>query len=352
MDKQIVGDAWRDLPRIARTLAWAQLQGEEPRDAAEVLYPGTHISRYLGKAAVDSIDTDSDLYSPRNLTSQFAASVRKVSILGRIPEPVRVPLTAPLPWVSARSTFAFVGEGAPFPAKALTFGSNVQLKEKKCGGIIAYSKELLSHADRAEAVIRDEMIAAVAEALDTHLLDPSKVVSAVQPASVTNGTPEYDGSTATDAEGVDEVCGALLSVLTGSNYERCVFITTHTNAIALSLMRDTGGGRAFPGVTVQGGTLAGLPLIASGAAPADVLTLLDASELLVGDEDQMTITASMQAFIEQDDAPDGDNSLVSMFQTESVALLVSRIINWQMRRDGHVAYASNFAPTVPEASTA
>jgi HK97 family phage major capsid protein len=229
-------------------------------------------------------------------------------------------------------------------AYAPAFGS-VFLDHKKVGGMVIFSRELLN-TSRAEAVIDREMRSALVSAQDEHLLNPTFSATAARPASVTYGRTEIDATGATSAADVDGVVGDLLAALAGANFEFCSFITTHTNALALSLMRDTSGARAYPEIGVSGGRLAGLPLIASGSAPADVLTLLDSSELLLGDQEELEIQASTAAFISASDDPGSENVWVPLFTTENVALAATRYLNWSLRRP-HCAFASAFAPAAP-----
>jgi hypothetical protein len=318
-------------------------------ETAKTLYRGQPMVASIMKAAVDSHGIDSELYSPNRLTTDFAANVQAQSVLGRIPAPISAPMATPLAYLSARSQFAFFG--GRMPGVAFSFGTNISLLPKRIGGIAVFSRELLERS-QAEAVIRSEMTQGLIEALDVNLLDPSLTTTDDRPGAVTNGADEIDATGAETAADVDGVVGDLLAVLATSNFTNAVFITDHTNAVALSLLRDTSGARAFPGMSATGGTLAGLPLVASGSAPIGVLTVLDTSELLLGDEHEIEVSTSTEALIEQDDAPDGDNTLMSLFQTESIALRVTRTLDWSMRRDGHVAYASNFAPSAPSSTTA
>ena len=55
--------------------------------------------------------------------------------------------------------------------------------------------------------------------------------------------------------------------------------------------------------------------------------------------------------IEQDGAPDGNNTLVSLFQADSLGLKIVRTLNWQLRRK-FVTYASGFSLSPATATTA
>lgn len=103
-------------------------------------------------------------------------------------------------------------------------------------------------------------------------------------------------------------------------------------------------------MAATGGTLAGLPVIGSGVAPQNQLTIVNPSELLVADDDGIEIVGSTNAHICQSDDPNSESSpWVSLFQADATGLKTVRYVNWKMRRP-LVAYASNFV--VPFATTA
>jgi|GEM_PF-2491349 len=162
------------------------------------------------------------------------------------------------------------------------------------------SNELLAQSE-GEAVLERDLRAADIEALDRRLLDPtSDAVDRVRPASITYGLEPVDASGAESAEDVDGVIGSLLAALTaaGSRLVTVRFVTTVQTCLALSFMRDSLGNRAFPLVTASGGTVAGLPLIASASAPAGTLTAVDPLELLVADNSQVEVSTSRFATLQ------------------------------------------------------
>lgn len=58
-----------------------------------------------------------------------------------------------------------------------------------------------------------------------------------------------------------------------------------------------------------------------------MLTLLDTSELLLADEEAMEVTTSTEALISASDDPDEEDTWIPLFQTESIALRISRSLN-------------------------
>jgi hypothetical protein len=71
---------------------------------------------------------------------------------------------------------------------------------------------------------------------------------------------------------------------------------------------------------------------------------VNARDVWLADDGQVTIDASGEASLQMDDEPTNDSSaptattLVSMFQTDSTAFRAERFINWARRRDSGVAY--------------
>jgi hypothetical protein len=131
-----------------------------------------------------------------------------------------------------------------------------------------------------------------------------------------------------------------------------VWVMGASTALALSLMVNELGQQAFPGVTMNGGNFAGLPVIVSeyvgtsgGSPNTKYVWLINASDIWLGDDGGITVDMSREASLVMDSAPTtmhaaeiGSPSaplaaaMVSMFQTNSVAFRAERTINWAKRR--------------------
>jgi hypothetical protein len=115
-------------------------------------------------------------------------------------------------------------------------------------------------------------------------------------------------------------------------------------------------------VSMNGGTFAGLPIITSeyvtqiAGTGNTMLILVNANDVYLADDGGITIDASREASLQMDDAPTNSTnpptatSLVSMFQTNSVALKAERMINWKKRRPGAVQWIEG--PSYTSASPA
>ena len=119
-------------------------------------------------------------------------------------------------------------------------------------------------------------------------------------------------------------------------------------ALALSMMVNALGQPEFPGVSMQGGTFQGLPVIASEfvATPTagSYIWLVNANEIFLADENGFSVDMSTEASLEFDSAPTQSSvasvtatALVSMFQTNSVAFRAERTLSWAKARSTSVA---------------
>ena len=96
-----------------------------------------------------------------------------------------------------------------------------------------------------------------------------------------------------------------------------VWVMSASLAIRLSMMRTNQDSKAFPELTVNGGTFYGLPVIVSNnvtgsGSPGDqFLILISQNEVLLADEGQMMLDASQEASVQMNDAPSaGAQSLI------------------------------------------
>jgi hypothetical protein len=146
---------------------------------------------------------------------------------------------------------------------------------------------------------------------------------------------------------------ALFKLLTdqGINLTAPALITDRVMAASLALMATP----LTEQVTVNGGLLAGIPLVTSNASPkggvqdtpaavTSTITLVDAAEILIGDDDLASIDYSSQTSLQMDSAPDSpvtaSTTFLSLYQQDLAAWRVVRSINWKLRRTGAAAYIS------------
>jgi HK97 family phage major capsid protein len=244
-----------------------------------------------------------------------------------------------------------VGEGKPKLLSAAT-GDSVTLTYTKVAAIAVITQELARFGNpSAEAWVRDELAKAVIARIDTDFIDPAKAVSSyVNPASITNGLTALT-SAGTSADNVRTDVQNLLEqyILNNLDPTDLVLIMPNTLAMVLSIMVNTLGQREFPNMTINGGSLLGIPVIASqyaasGASFGNMVIAVKANDVALADDGRVTVDVSGEASLEMVDSSSQDAttgtgaSLVSMFQTNSLAVRAEREIHWAKLRSTAVVY--------------
>ena len=270
------------------------------------------------------------LTTPGNvIVDEMLQLLRPATILGKIAGFSKVPFLVPVPTVTAGGTYGWVGEAKPKPVTRMQFGST-NLPIAKAAGIIVLTEELVRTSNpSAEAVVRREMIAGIAAFLDKQFIDPTvAAVPGVSPASITNGVTPITATTNPLAD--------LLTLLqkftaAGLPVGGVNLIMSSTNALALSFARNGDGSATFPGLSVTGGSIAGVNVIVSDAAGDDIIAVL-APYILYADDGGVSVDVSREASVQMDSAPtsppDATTVLVSLWQNNLVGLRAERFINW------------------------
>jgi HK97 family phage major capsid protein len=222
----------------------------------------------------------------------------------------------------------------------------------KVANIAVLTEEVIRDSSpSAEAIVRDALRDALVARLDIDFIDPAKAaVAGVSPASITNGSTDDIASSGTDADAIRlDVRSVFARFIVASNAPSSgVWIMSATNALALSMMVNPLGQPEFSGISMNGGTFQGLPVIVSEYAGA-VIILVNANDIYLADEGGIAIDLSREASLQMDTAPTMNSTTptpiatVSMFQTNSVAFRAERTINWARRRPTSVAYLTGAA---------
>lgn len=342
--------------RLAKVKALSRLDGESPRHIAKQLYgEDSSIFRIVNKAAVSAIDSSSGLVGDE--TSAFADFVeflRPQTIIGRfgtngIPSLRRVPFRVPLIGQTSGGAGYWVGEGRAKPLTKFNFERKT-LEPLKVANIAVCTEEVLRDSSpSAEMMVRDQLAAALRERMDIDFIDPAKaLVAGISPASITNGVTAITSSGAT-ADDIRQDIRALFKAFIDDNNAPTtgVWIMPSTIALSLSLMMNPLGQNEFPGITMNGGTLSGLPVIVSEYVPYDssgaMVSLVNASDIYMADDGGISVDMSREASLEMSDSPSHNSTTptpsqsVSMFQTNSVAFRAERTLDWMARRTSAVA---------------
>lgn len=314
------------------------------------------------KAAVSGGGTDSGEWGAElaqadtRYTGDFIDFLYNQTVFDRLPLR-EVPANVHIKGQDGAATGYWVGQSKSIPLSKADF-SDVVLAPLKVAALAVVSKELLRDSSpSAELLVRDALVQASAQRVDQTFLSASAAVAGVSPAGILNGLTA--GTTAgNDVEGViADVKALYASFIAANNADGLQFVSTQSLAKALGLMQNVMGNWAFPGLSANGGTLLGDPLVAGGNVGTGDLILLKPSDIYKIGDRGVEISLSTEAAIEMADNPVGasdtptaNTSVVSMFQTESVAIKVVRPLNFAKRRASAVAFigdADYGTPTTP-----
>ncbi len=353
--------------RYAMCVGQAKGNIMQAAEIAKSRFPDDEAVNLRIKAAVEAgTTTDATYASPLvrsdNFEADFVEFLRPQTIIGQfgqngVPALNRIPFNVRIAGQTSGGAGYWVGEGAAKPLTAFDFNA-IELRWAKVANIAVLTEELIRFSTpSAERLVRDALANALIERLDRDFVDPAKAaVAGVSPASITNGVTAIV-SVGNDAEAVRTDIKALWAgyITNNINPAGAVYIMSATTALSLSMMTNALGQPEFTGITMRGGQLNGVPVIVSQYVAAGTVILANASDIYLADDGQVAIDASREASLQMDNAPTMNSgtgtgvAVVSMFQTNSVAIRAERYINWQKRRAQAVAVLTSADWGVPAA---
>ncbi len=280
-------------------------------------------------------------------TGDFIDYLYAQTIFDRLPLR-EIPANVHIKGQDGAATAYWVGQSKSIPVTKADF-SDVTLTALKVAAIAVISKELLRDSSpSAERLVRDALVEASAQRVDQTFLSASAAVANVSPAGILNGLTAGTSAGNDIADVITDVKALYAGFIAANNATGLQYVTTQSLAKSLGLMQHTLGNFAFPGLSATGGTLLGDPLVAGGNVGAGDLILLKPSDIYKIGDRGVEVSLSTEAAIQMDDAPNGASDtptahtgVVSMFQTESVAIKVVRPLNYAKRRASAVAYIGN-----------
>lgn len=347
---------------------YSRLKGVNPIELAKSRYPNIRsdqrnaLEAFFKAQVAGGTTTDPSWAAPLvyadNLTSEFVEYLRPMTIVGKfgqngIPSLRAIPFNVRFPAQVTGGDGYWVGEGQPKPLTRFSF-EEITLRWTKVANIAVVTEDLLRFSTpSAEIVVRNALAEALQARLDSDFINPSITLQAdVRPASITNGA-STTVSSGVDAAAVRADIKTLLAPFIAANIATTgiVIIMRQAQALSLSLMRTDLGVKEFPDMTINGGVLEGMPVIASQYVPQGVVVAAAAPEIYLADDGGVSIDLSREASLEMADSSltnaitdnasppvSVETTLVSMFQTNSVAIRAERFINWRRRRTAAVAY--------------
>lgn len=310
------------------------------------------------KTAVNAGDSTtsgwaSELVYAENMQNEFIEFLRPMTILGKfgtngITSFRRVPFNIRIAGLTAGPTGYWVGQGRAIPMSRPTTTS-ATLAIAKAAGLVAIDDELARlSTPSAETMVRDELAATLVAFLDDAFINPNNGGQTnISPASMTYGVTPVT-PTGTDYAALRTDIQTLMETPLDAylNPAEAVWIMSASCALKLSMMVTSLDVRVFPELSITGGRLFGLPVIVSQAAQisgspqyADIIVLVHPQQILLADDGGVTVSVSQEASLQMDDAPTNQSTatatgttVVSMFQTNSMAIKAVRYINWAKKR--------------------
>lgn len=350
------------MARAAIAMIQSHIRKVPAADLAARHYADTpEVAMYL-RATVDAADTTTSGWASQlvpaaqQMQNDFLDLLRPATLVGRIPGLRSVPFNVAVPLQSGGGTYGWVGESVTKPVTSLTVGS-ATLRWSKIAGIIVFTKELARFSSpSAEAIIRNDMIKGLAAYMDTQFCDPNvAAVSNVSPASITNTISPLT-PTGTTADDLRYDLSRLMANFITNNQDPsgAVILMTPTTAARASLMMNSLGQPQFPGISITGGTIAGLPVIVSNSVGTRII-LVNASDILLADDGGVSIDVSEEATVEmsttpitQEESPLSTSQVLhSLWQRNEIGLRVERFVSWTRARTSAVEFIATpaYVPT-------
>ena len=350
--------------RVAKCKALARLDGVDIVRLAENMYGDDQPVVNIIKAAVGAGNTIDPGWAGNLVSDEgavfadFLEFLRPMTIVGKfgagnIPGLRRIPFRVPVGSQTSGGAGYWVGEGQAKPLTKFDF-AKVVLEPLKVANICVVTEELLRYAAiAAETLLRDQLAAALTARIDTDFIDPAKTaVPNISPASITNGVTPI-ASSGVDADAVRADVASLIDAFIAASNPAAgaTWIMSAGTALRLSMMYNPLGQQEFNGISVNGGTFAGYPVIVSeyvttsgGSPNTRYVWLVDTRSIFFADEGGINVDMSREASLQMDNAPTmastelGSPSAptpttsVSLWQTNSVGFRAERTLNWSKAR--------------------
>jgi hypothetical protein len=245
---------------------------------------------------------------------ELILDVEHIAVLTRI-RGAEIPFATTSAVATTMPEPTWVSRGANKPVAAAPF-TNVTLDPATVATLIVTSKETLRAAGpRADAALMELLEQAAVRALNATLLSDAAAVAGESPAGLANGLAPVSAASLADADIFD----AALALLAG-------------------MRRPTLVG-ALPAVLrIRAALGAGGELVNALVAPeaGDLVYAIDQGAVVYA-FGGVNVQASDETALQMTGSPSADpTAMVSMFQTNNVALRVDAYANWEVVRDGGV----------------
>ena len=272
-------------------------------------------------------------------TGDFITYLHGRTVYDRLPLR-EVPANVQIKGQDGAATGYWVGENAAITASAQSF-SAVNLTPLKVAAMAIVSNELLRDSTpAAEMLVRDALVEASSKRIDDTFLSTSEASAAVSPEGILQNIVA-DSASGTDADALRaDVKTLYADFIAAKTASGLYFVMNPALAKSIQLLYNALGQPEFSGITQDGGTLLGDPVITGDNVNSAHLILLNPREIYKIGDMGVQVSISREATIEMSDSPANESqgattmagNIVNMFQTESTAIKIVRPINFQRRR--------------------
>jgi HK97 family phage prohead protease len=278
-------------------------------------------------------------------TGDFIEFLYSMTVFDKLPLR-QVPANVVIKGQDGQGTGYWVGESKPIPATVGDF-STVTLGPLKVGALAVVSNELLRDSSpAAEMLVRDMLVQASAQRVDTTFISALAASAGVSPAGILNGVSAINSAGNTGAALRTDLAALYAIFIAAKNASNLQLVMNKGLAKSISLLVNALGQSEFPNITQDGGTLLGDPVVTGDNVGTTHFILLKPSDIYRIGDYGIQVSISRDATIEQNTVPTGASDTpvaqsvdqVNMFQSESTAIKVVRPINFAKRRTGAVQY--------------
>lgn len=291
-------------------LAWALLRAKQPGSSMKALREcGNPI---VEKAAAHALADDVWENGGADLAASYLASIAEFSIIDSVKKFARVlPTNSRSVMIAADAVGDVVAEGHPKPVKRLSLSLG-DVEPTKAVGMVVMTEELATAAGpEGRRLFEAELAAAVARASN---------------ASVLSALADSDTIT---VPGTGDPLADLRAGLQAAGPSDGYVVAAPTGAVADLATRVENRG----GMGVRGGTFVpGVEIVAVDGA--DAITVIPASRVALWDGG-LRVSSAEHASVDMRDTPESPAELVSLWQTNSVGLLLER--QWHLAQADSVA---------------
>jgi len=303
----------------------AQLCRVKGLRAVEPTLSHAEIAEQLGvstrvKAAVSALNSDSGaaLVDRQAIVSAFIQLLRNRSVFYSLLEGggmVRVPRATRIELATLDATAWVVGQGKPVPLSSMAIDAQ-SLDGRSAAALTVLTANLLRFT-QTERNITAALRRAVSATVDDAFFN--SVVDSSTPSEVATGD---------DAEAAADGIAALLEMVEPTTESSLLLAADPAIVRRMAMLRTPAGNFLFPALTPTGGNVQGVTVMPSDGVGAGNIALIDGSGI-AGYAGDIEIDASgsadiemLNAALQQDALAPAHAQLVSMFQTNSVAIRV------------------------------